>query len=263
MVANGDCRFELTVAMLECHFLGMTEWTKQLRATGGEPTGAEIRNAATVALLRDGAGGLEVLMGKRATKLDFHGGSWVFPGGRIDDDDWAESGGDILVAARFAAAREAMEEAGVVVDSHGLVHFSNWTTPVISPKRFATWFFVGRAGTDHDQAKADGVESDAVRWMTPELALAERTAGAIEIAPPQFVSLLHLSRFDHVDEALAVLATEDPIDFQPAFHFLEGGGAVAIYDGDVAYENVELLEVPGARHRFLMSKDSGWVYEKD
>ena len=62
------------------------------------------RNAATVALLRDGDGGLEVLMGKRATKMDFHGGAWVFPGGRLDDADWELADTNILTAAKYAAA---------------------------------------------------------------------------------------------------------------------------------------------------------------
>src|SRR4051794_13974149 len=106
----------------------MSRWADDVRAAGAKPTGAEVRPAATVALLRDGAEGLEVLMGQRATKLDFHGGAWVFPGGRIDEADYDDTG-DIVIAARNAAAREAMEEAGVVVEPTTLVHFSNWTTP--------------------------------------------------------------------------------------------------------------------------------------
>ena len=50
--------------------------------------------AATVVLVRDGAGDdgmgdhgcLEVLMLHRVSKVAF-GGMWVFPGGKVDDDD--------------------------------------------------------------------------------------------------------------------------------------------------------------------------------
>ena len=45
--------------------------------------------AATVILLRDAAGGLETLMLRRDSKLDFVGGMWVFPGGRVDAADRA------------------------------------------------------------------------------------------------------------------------------------------------------------------------------
>ncbi len=238
----------------------MTKWADEVRAAGAKPTGVAVRPAATVALLRDGAEGVEVLMGQRATKMDFHGGAWVFPGGRIDEDDY-DGSADIVRAARNAAAREAMEEAGVVVDADALVHFANWTTPEISPKRFATWFFAGAAGDDHDRARADGVESDAVRWISPHQAMAERAAGQIELAPPQFVSMLTLSRFDTVAEALGTLSVEEPVDFQPRFHFLDGGGAIVFYEGDVAYDAAEMRAEPGPRHRLLMGRE-GWVYER-
>src|SRR5205809_8037210 len=99
--------------------------------------------AATVVLVRDGTRGLEVLLAKRSSKLAFHGGAWVFPGGRIDPGDYAGVPDDVDAAARRAAVREAKEEAGVDVDPDALVHVANWTTPEISPKRFATWFFAG------------------------------------------------------------------------------------------------------------------------
>ena len=73
--------------------------------------------AATVVLLRDGVDGLETLMLRRNSKLAFAGGAWVFPGGRIDPEDYPGGAarpttGAVLAAARTAAAREAMEEAG-------------------------------------------------------------------------------------------------------------------------------------------------------
>ena len=240
----------------------MTSWAKEVKAAGAQPTGAEVRNAATVALLRDGDSGLEVLMGKRATKMDFHGGAWVFPGGRLDDADWELADTNILTAAKYAAARESMEEASVTVQPLELVHVSNWLTPAISPKRFATWFFAGRAGSDHHLAAADGVESDAVRWFRPEDALVARADGEIELAPPQFVTLLLLAQFTDVDGAIASLSTTDPIDFQPACHFFEGGGAAAIYAEDIAYNDVALIDAHGPRHRLTMTKES-WDYTRD
>ena len=237
----------------------MTEFTKRLRAGGGKDTGAEARPAATVAVLRDGETGIEALMVRRSTKLDFHGGSWVFPGGRIDADDW-EGSDDPLAAARRAATRETQEEAALELPGDSLVHFSNWTTPKISPKRFATWFFVAPAPVEHGHAQADGVESDALRWFTPEIAFAERSTGAIEIAPPQYLSLLSFARFDTVSDALTVLGAEDPVHYEPNFHFPDSGGAIAVYAGDVAYEDLDKLREPGPRHRLIMSK-AGWIYE--
>ena len=76
------------------------------------PDTVAIRPASTVVLLRDGQEGLETLLLKRNKALAFAGGFWVFPGGSLDPEDMAAGEGNEEAAARFAAAREAMEECG-------------------------------------------------------------------------------------------------------------------------------------------------------
>jgi len=44
--------------------------------------------AATVMLLRDGSDGMEVFMIVRHEKSDVHAGALVFPGGRVDPEDY-------------------------------------------------------------------------------------------------------------------------------------------------------------------------------
>jgi 8-oxo-dGTP pyrophosphatase MutT (NUDIX family) len=239
----------------------LKNWAEQARSAGATPSGVDAKPAATVAVLRDGERGLETLLAKRSSKMAFHGGAWVFPGGRIDDGDWLD-GDDLARAAARAAVREAAEEAGIEIDVDSLVHLSNWTTPDISPKRFATWFFIAAAHAEIAEAVADGVESDAVRWFRPADALAERSAGEIELAPPQYVSLLWLRDYATVADAVAGIAAETPIDFTPRFHFLDGGGAICIYDGDVAWDDLQQVDEPGRRHRLLMPRDAEWVYER-
>ena len=59
---------------------------------------------------RDGDDGLETLLIRRNTALEFAGGMWVFPGGRIDPGDYsADAPHDEAIAARRAAVREAAE----------------------------------------------------------------------------------------------------------------------------------------------------------
>ena len=91
--------------------------------------------AATVVLLRD-APQLEVLMLHKASKVAF-GGMWVFPGGRVDDEDYPADG-DPDTAARNAAARETREETGIVARPEDFVWLSPWTPPPSTPRRFAT-----------------------------------------------------------------------------------------------------------------------------
>ena len=85
------------------------------------------------------------------------GGYWVFPGGRVDpEDEQSNAPSDELTTARYAATREALEEAGVRLNPDSLHPICQWTTPASSPIRFATWFFA--AATNLDVIKIDGVE---------------------------------------------------------------------------------------------------------
>ena len=238
--------------------------SEQARVAGirrdAKPSGAAASPAATVVLIRDGENGLEVLLARRSSKLAFHGGAWVFPGGRIDPDDYADLPDDLFTAARRAAAREAKEEAGVDVHADTLVHLSNWTTPDISPKRFATWFFVGEVAGG--EAVADGTETDKLQWFRPDDAFAARDAGDIELAPPQYVTLLWLRDHGSVAEALRAAHEGDAIDYSPRFHFIEGDGAVCVYPEDVAYEDLGRIDDAGPRHRLYL-REAAWTYERD
>ncbi len=98
-------------------------------------TEVQIRQAATVMLVRDGDEGLEVFMLRRNLNSDFVGGAYVFPGGAVDPDDShrdleaiCEGLSDAEAATRLAldpptgglaywvaAIRESFEEAGVLL----------------------------------------------------------------------------------------------------------------------------------------------------
>ena len=83
------------------------------------------RPASTVLLLRDGPGGIEVLMVTRNVASDFASGALVFPGGRVDAADAepavlsrcrAVAGADAAAMAfRVAAVRETFEEAHLLL----------------------------------------------------------------------------------------------------------------------------------------------------
>lgn len=214
--------------------------------------------AATVVLVRDGASGLEVLYLRRAAGVEFHGGAWVFPGGRIDAGDYLDRTDDVEAAARRAAVREAREEAGLVVDPATLERFAHWTTSVGAPKRFSTWFFAGRA-SDGD-VQVDGGEIQDHRWLRPEDALAAQRAREIELPAPTFVTTLGLAEVTTAREALARFASRPAERFQPRIQ-AHAEGRVSLYEPDVAYADGDLAR-PGARHRLWMLR-SGWRYERE
>ncbi|MEM7249908.1 MAG: NUDIX domain-containing protein [Pseudomonadota bacterium] len=214
--------------------------------------------AATVVLIRE-RDALEVLLLRRNSKLAFHGGSWVFPGGRVDHDDIGTATNDAFEpAARRAAVREASEEAGVVISPDELVFFSHWTTPVGRPKRFSTWFFI--AGAPDQAVTVDGGEIHAYQWMSARSALDAQAAGDIELPAPTYVTLLKLAPYQTVRDAIAGFGADRAEYFVPRYHKLDDG-ACSVYEEDAGYADGN-LDVPGARHRLYMQQ-AGWRYLRD
>ncbi|MFO0633999.1 MAG: NUDIX hydrolase [Nannocystaceae bacterium] len=127
-------------------------------------TPAGPRPAATVVVVRPREGELQCFMLRRSAQSQFMPQSFVFPGGRLEDDDGAPD--DDATWAR-AAARECLEEAGIAVDQAALRWFDTWCTPSAEPRRFLARFFVAvLAEGDADHADADGVETTDGRWWS-------------------------------------------------------------------------------------------------
>ena len=88
------------------------------------------RPAATIVVVRDAAGGIEVLLSRRAERGDHNSGAWVFPGGIVDPGDRQAHDccaglDDAAASARLglaangldyyiAAVRECFEESGLL-----------------------------------------------------------------------------------------------------------------------------------------------------
>jgi 8-oxo-dGTP pyrophosphatase MutT (NUDIX family) len=234
------------------HASSLEKWARK-GTEGTEPV-----LAATVILLRDGSEGLETLMLKRNSKIAF-GGMWVFPGGRIDPEDWTGvDPQDDLGASRYAAVREAKEECGLVVDPDGIHPFSHWTPPKTTPRRFLTWFFAARAG--QGEVAIDHGEIHDSDWMRPVDALARRDAREIEVAPPTFVSLSELCDFSDVETALLAIEQRQPERFQTVIG-LSDIGPVCMWHGDVGY-NAGDPGLAGPQHRLTMNKSANWTYTR-
>ena len=216
--------------------------------------------AATVILLRDAPDGLETLMLRRNSKLEFAGGMWVFPGGRVDDADYPpDAPDDVEAAVRVAAVREAEEESGLHVDIDGLVPFSHWTPPKVAIKRYATWFFVAEAPAG--AVTIDDGEIHESMWVRPTEALRRRDAGEVELAPPTWVSLDRLARSATVAAALAEAEAAEVEAFETAIGKDADGQLVALWHGDAGYESGDAT-LEGRRHRLVMGATE-WRYLRD
>ena len=213
--------------------------------------------AATVILLRDGGRGLETLLLRRHRNIEFGGGAWVFPGGRVDDGDLV--GGDEEASARRAAARECAEEAGLSVSAEDLVPFSHWTPPPQAPKRFATWFFAVAVPMAGPAVTVDGGEIVEHDWVRPDEALARAAAGEVELMPPTWVTLHELSTAPDVTAALRRAAERPVPRYQTEFVSVEGG-MVSLWHGDAGYGTGD-LDATGGRHRLWMV-GTDWRFER-
>jgi 8-oxo-dGTP pyrophosphatase MutT (NUDIX family) len=198
------------------------------------------------------------LLVQRSGRLDFHGGAWVFPGGRVDEHEETAAAGDVLAAARTAAVREVREETGLVVAPGALVTISRWTTPVQAPKRFLTWFFLSPVG-DEGAVKVDGREIVASRWVSPAVAIDEHRAGRLDIPPPTFVTLMGLADAPSLAAHHADWRLREPDIFEPKIVLVDRG-FFSLYAGDAGFAGGD-ISAPGPRHR-LYSTDAGWHYER-
>lgn len=160
--------------------------------------------AATVVLVRetDNKTDLEVLLLRRNSSLVFHGGHWVFPGGRIDAADYDQPGGALeYQAALRAAVRETREEAGIEIDEKQLLHTAHWTTPPRLPRRFCTWFFICPI-YEPVSVVVDNDEILEHRWLTARAALAKAEAETLILPRPTMTTLRDIEKHRNFSDLL-------------------------------------------------------------
>jgi glyoxylase-like metal-dependent hydrolase (beta-lactamase superfamily II)/8-oxo-dGTP pyrophosphatase MutT (NUDIX family) len=102
--------------------------------------------------------------------------------------------------------RAACLDAGVVLATDQLVPAGQWVTPLGSPLRFDTRFFVTRVDSDWEPTPAPGEVEDCF-WTTASGALEGLAAGRLLMAPP---TIEMLQRLAHHDDAESILASFEP-----------------------------------------------------
>ena len=191
----------------------------------GEVT--EARPAASIILLRDGDAAPEVLLVQRNPEARFMGGAWVFPGGALHEEDGGHAA---------TALRELEEEAGIRLPAGAPVEsFSRWITPAQVQVRFDTWFFVA-AAPDGVEARPDGAECVAARWIAPAEALAAGRREELFLVFPTIKHLEQLTEYDSVGDALADARARKVMPVQPRV-LVDGGVAQVLLPGEPGYDD--------------------------
>jgi 8-oxo-dGTP pyrophosphatase MutT (NUDIX family) len=149
------------------------------------------------------------------------------------------------------AFNQVLADQQLRLQTRAVLPWSRWVTPrmpSISAKRFDTRFFVAALPTDQ-VASHDNVETTESVWLTPRQALTQYWERTIEMAPPQIMTLAHLSRFADVAGVLHSARASVPALVAPE-PFDDDGERVICYPGDPRH-SVRTAAMPGpTRLRF-------------
>lgn len=132
---------------------------------------------------------------------------------------------------------ELLIEHGLAVDASAIEQVARFITPLGSPRRFDTHFFVARAPEDQQAVQDDG-EIVHLAWMTPADALDRWRSGELAMLSPTVRMLACLDRFDSADEVLAMAQRRLP--YQRVRVIDPEGDYQVVLPGEVGYETAEL-----------------------
>jgi 8-oxo-dGTP pyrophosphatase MutT (NUDIX family) len=221
--------------------------------------------AATMIIFHaDPAGGApKILMVERTKTMAFAGGAAVFPGGKVDPADF-EFASELQcslptdeVAARLAAIRETLEEAGLALGLSGvsdpadcldaraalhagdplsavcarhnwvpdldrLVPWSRWRPPGLEKRIFDTRFYLIDAGDTQLNAVVDATENTALFWASASDVISMSAQNTVKIIFPTRRNLERLALFKSYSDA-AAHAAQYPVETVLTFIEDRGG----------------------------------------
>ena len=214
------------------------------------------------------AGGpFELLMVRRNDKMAFMGGSYVFPGGRVDDADLPAAGVELPApvfsdldveqeaAYRTAAVRELQEEASVTITAGDLYPFAHWVTPEIESRRYDTRFFLARM-PEGQVAKHDEGETTALEWLSPATAIARFEHRDILLPPPTWTTIRQLAQRASIEDVLQWASTRRIVRVMPNFVRTETHTMLTL-PGDPLFPTIPDWEVP-EETRFVLQEGARW-----
>ncbi|NML44958.1 NUDIX domain-containing protein [Ramlibacter sp. G-1-2-2] len=145
---------------------------------------------------------------------------------------------------------ELLAGRGIVLAASQLQPWSRWITPErpsVGRKRFDTRFFVA-AVPPGQEAAHDTIEATESVWLPPRTALQQYWDGAIDLAPPQIMSLAHLARHASVASVLQQARDRTPPCIRPMPLDIEGVRTLC-YPGDPGHsDRLQVLPGPTRLH---------------
>ncbi len=162
---------------------------------------------------------------------------------------------DLLQALRSGQSwHEAFAAQALALHTEPLLPWCRWITPrqaSVTNKRFDTRFFVTQV-PDNQLAEHDNFEATEALWIQPREALLRYWDRQIELAPPQIMSLVHLSRHLHAQSVLAEAQSRPPPVIEPE-PFDQDGIRTICYPGDPRH-SVRQAAFPGPSRLMFKNK---------
>ena len=189
---------------------------------------------------------------RRNSKLAFAGGAWVFPGGRIDPEDYP--GGEVspttpMRSSRRPATRRRARRWRRPGSSSTRTGSCGSRTghrgAIAAPRRFATWFFVG--ARPRGCGGVDDGEIHEHQWIRPADAIAPARRGRDRAHPAHLDHAAHARRARRARSTTCSRARRraSPRSTSPTSRRVDGG-IVSIWQGDAGYDDLD-TEKPGPR----------------
>lgn len=206
-------------------------------------------------------------MVRRNDRVAFMAGSYVFPGGRVDEGDRPPAGlrlapavfHDLTAAEeaayRMAAVRELEEEANVYLTVDDLCPFAHWVTPEIETRRYDTRFFLARMPKDQ-QAKHDEGETTALDWLSPREAIARFERRELLLPPPTWTTIRQLAPRASVDDVFEWARSRKIVRVMPGWIKTETETMLTL-PGDPLFPATPDWEVP-EETRFVLQDGARW-----
>jgi 8-oxo-dGTP pyrophosphatase MutT (NUDIX family) len=229
--------------------------------------------AATLVIMRpaESGGADEILLVKRASNMAFAAGAIVFPGGRIDPDDYhvarlhGFSDANIDGAARVASVRETLEETGLGVawnglagrdigavrqalqsgtllseilasrsetlDLNALVPFARWCPNFKETRTFDTRFYAIDAPQQEEELSFEVAELSHLFWASAQETLEMADRGDVSVIFPTRRNLERLAATDRFREFAEHAAQFPPRLITPWIEERGGEPHLCIPDG--------------------------------
>ena len=232
------------------------------------PNIAPLRHASTVIVLREGSSDpFEILLVRRNDKVAFMAGSYVFPGGRVDEADRPPRGMALRPAVfsdlspeeeatyRMAAVRELQEEANVYITVDDLQPFAHWVTPEVETRRFDTRFFLARMPAGQ-QAMHDDGEMTALEWMSPRDAIGRFERRELLLPPPTWTSIRQLATRSSIEDVMVWARSRPIVRVMPGF-IKNDKEFILMLPGDPLLPTIPGWEVP-EETRFILEDGARW-----